>query len=144
MFIMFKMEEVKQIINIKNRTYYFYNDIIDLKTFDARLLKIDKKIIQKIGIYNIGYIKKKKIDDCENIYGANPLYLFIDHANRYIEEKDLNPLYLIIDRASGYIKEKSVNKYLVFDSTNENKELLKKHNDVWNDIKNEINQRSRQ
>ena len=144
MFIMFKMEEVKQIINIKNRTYYFYNDIIDLKTFDARLLKIDKKIIQKIGIYNIGYIKKKKIDDCENIYGVNPLYLFIDHANRYIEEKDLNPLYLIIDRASGYIKEKSVNKYLVFDSTNENKELLKKHNDVWNGIKNEINQRSRQ
>ena len=144
MFIMFKMEEVKQIINIKNRTYYFCNDIIDLKTFDARLLKIDKKIIQKIGIYNIGYIKKKKIDDCENIYGVNPLYLFIDHANRYIEEKDLNPLYLIIDRASGYIKEKSVNKYLVFDSTNENKELLKKHNDVWNGIKNEINQRSRQ
>ena len=144
MFIMFKMEEVKQIINIKNRTYYFYNDIIDLKTFDARLLKIDKKIIQKIGISNIGYIKKKKIDDCENIYGVNPLYLFIDHANRYIEEKDLNPLYLIIDRASGYIKEKSVNKYLVFDSTNENKELLKKHNDVWNGIKNEINQRSRQ
>ena len=144
MFIMFKMEEVKQIINIKNRTYYFYNDIIDLKTFDARSLKIDKKIIQKIGIYNIGYIKKKKIDDCENIYGVNPLYLFIDHANRYIEEKDLNPLYLIIDRASGYIKEKSVNKYLVFDSTNENKELLKKHNDVWNGIKNEINQRSRQ
>ena len=143
MFIMFKMGEVKQ-VNIKNRTYYFYNDIIDLKTFDARLLKIDKKIIQKIGISNIGYIKKKKIDDCENIYGVNPLYLFIDHANRYIEEKDLNPLYLIIDRASGYIKEKSVNKYLVFDSTNENKELLKKHNDVWNGIKNEINQRSRQ
>ena len=36
------MGEVKQ-INIKNRTYYFYNDIIDLKNFDARLLKIDKK-----------------------------------------------------------------------------------------------------
>ena len=36
------MEEIKQ-INIKNRTYYFYNDIIDLKDFDARLLKIDKK-----------------------------------------------------------------------------------------------------
>ena len=37
------MGEVKQ-INIKNRTYYFYNDIIDLKNFDARLLNIDKKI----------------------------------------------------------------------------------------------------
>ena len=40
------MGEVKQ-INTKNRTFYFYNDIIDLKNVDARLLKIDKKIIQK-------------------------------------------------------------------------------------------------
>ena len=56
------MGEVKQ-INIKNRTYYFYNDIIDLKDFDARLLKIDKKSYKNIGIYNIGYITIKKIDD---------------------------------------------------------------------------------
>ena len=47
------MGVIKQ-INIKNRTYYFYNDIIDLKIFDARLLKIDKKSYKKIGIYNIG------------------------------------------------------------------------------------------
>ena len=53
------MGEVKQ-INIKNRTYYFYNDIIDLKDFDARLLKIDKKSYKNIGIYNIGYITIKK------------------------------------------------------------------------------------
>ena len=56
------MGEIKQ-INIKNRTYYFYNDIIDLKDFDARLLKIDKKSYKNIGIYNIGYIAIKKIDD---------------------------------------------------------------------------------
>ena len=68
----------------------------------------------------------------------NPLYLFIDHASRYVEEKDLNHLYLNIDHASGYIKEKGINKYLAFDSTNENKELLKKYNDVWNGIKNKI------
>ena len=49
------MGEAKQ-INIKNRAYYFYNDIIDLKNFDARLLKIDKKSYKNIGIYNIGYI----------------------------------------------------------------------------------------
>ena len=84
----------------------FYNDIIDLKDFDARLLKIDKKSYKNIGIYNIGYIAIKKIDDCENIYCVNPLYLIIAHA-------------------SGYIEEKGVNKYLVFDSTDENKELLK-------------------
>ena len=50
------MGVVKQ-IDIKNRTYYFYNNIIDLKNFDARLLKIDKKSYKNIGIYNIGYIK---------------------------------------------------------------------------------------
>ena len=33
----------KQQINIKNKTYYFYNDRIDLKDFDAKMLKIDKK-----------------------------------------------------------------------------------------------------
>ena len=100
------MGEIKQ-INIKNRTYYFYNNIIDIKNFDARLLKINKKSYKNIGIYNIGYITIKKIDDCKNIHSVNPLYLLIDHA-------------------SGYIEEKGVNKYLVFDSTDENKELLKK------------------
>ena len=109
------MGEVKQ-INIKNRTYYFYNDIIDLKDFDARLLKIDKKSYKNIGIYNTGYITIKKIDDCENIYSVNPLYLLVNHD-------------------SGYIEEKGLNKYLIFNSTDENKELLKKYNDVWNGIK---------
>ena len=47
-------------------------------------------------------------------------------------------MYLIIDHASGYIEEKGVNKYLVFDSTDENKELLKKYNDVFNGIRNKI------
>ena len=69
------MGAVKQ-INIKNRTYYFYNDIINLKNFESKLLKIDKKSYKNIGIYNIGYITIKKIDDCENIYSVN-LYLLI-------------------------------------------------------------------
>ena len=116
--VIYKMEITKQ-INIKNRTYYFYNYIIDLENFDASLLKIDKKSYKDIGIYNIGYITKKKIDDCKNINSVNPLYLNITHAN-------------------GYIEEKGVNKYLVFDSTDENKELLKKYNDVFNGIRDKI------
>ena len=64
-------------INIKNRIYYFYNDIIDLENFDARLLKIDKKSYKDIGSYNIGYITKKKIDDCKKINNVNPLYLLM-------------------------------------------------------------------
>ena len=104
------MKTIKQ-IDIKNRTYYFYNDMIDIKTFDSDLLKIDKKLNKDIGMYNIGYITIKKIDDYKDIYSVNPLYLTITHANGYIEEKD-------------------VNKYLIFDSADENKELLKKYNDV--------------
>ena len=99
------MGKVRQ-INIENRTYYFYNDIIDLKKIESNLLKIDKKSYKNIGIYNTGYITIKKIDDCENIYSVNPLNILVNHA-------------------SGYIEEENENKYLVFDSTNENKELLK-------------------
>ena len=57
------MGEVKQ-IEIKNRTYYFYNDMINLKDFESNLLKIEKKSHKNIGIYNIGYITIKKIDNC--------------------------------------------------------------------------------
>ena len=112
------MGEVKQ-INIKNRTYYFYN-MINLKDFDSNLLKPDKKHYKGINIYYIGYITIKKIDDCGSIYNANPLYLQVNHAN-------------------GYIEEKNGNKYLISDdSVDENKEVLKKYADVWNGIKNKI------
>ena len=86
----YKMGVVKQ-IDIKNRTYYFYNDMINIKKFDSNLLKIDKKSYKDIGIYNTGYITIKKIDDCENVYSVDPL-----------------------------------NIYLIFDSTDENKEFSKK------------------
>ena len=112
------MGTVKQ-IDIKNRTYYFYNDMINIKNFDLILLKIDKKSYKDIGICNIGYITIKKIYDYENIYSVNRLYFIIAHASGYIEEKDAN-------------------KYLIFDSTDENKELLKKYNDVWNGIRDKI------
>ena len=52
----------------------------------------------------------------------------------------MNPLYLLINHANGYIEEKGVNIYLIFDSTDENKELLKKCNDVWNGIRDKINE----
>ena len=68
------MGEIKQ-INIKNRTYYFYNDQIDLKDFDAKLLKVDKKDYNEIDIYYIAYLTVKKIDKCKNINSVNPLYL---------------------------------------------------------------------
>ena len=101
------MRKAKQ-IEIKNRTYYFYSDKISLKSFDSDLLKIGKKHYKGIDIYYIGYIRIKKIDDCENTYGVNLLYLLVNHANDYLEEKNRN-------------------KYLIFDdSVTGNKALLKK------------------
>ena len=61
------MGEVKE-LNIKNRTYYFFDDMIDIKNFHSNLLKIDKKSHEDINIYYIGYITTKKFSDCENNY----------------------------------------------------------------------------
>ena len=79
------MGVVKQ-IEIKNRTNYFYNGMINLKDFESNLLKIDKKHYKGIKIYYIGQIIKK-IDDYESIYCINPLYLVVNQASGYIEQK---------------------------------------------------------
>ena len=63
--------------------------------------------------------QKKNFYDCKNIHSVNPLYLRIENVNGYIEKKGLS-------------------KYLVFDSTDENKELLKKYSDVFNRIMSKI------
>ena len=83
-------------INIKNRTYYFYNDQINLKDFDARLLKVDKKDYNEIDIYYIGYVTVKKIANCNNINSVRPLYLMIDKVIGHFEEKSGNK-YLVLD-----------------------------------------------
>ena len=113
------MGGVKQ-IEIKSRTYYFYNDMINLKNFESNLLKTDEESQKNIDIYSIGYTTIKKNDNYESIYSVNPLYLQVNHAD-------------------GYIEERNGNKYLIFDSTDDYKELLKKYVDVWNGIKNKIN-----
>ena len=87
------METTKE-INIKNRTYYFYNE-----TFDSNMLKLDKK-----KRYNM--LQLKKIGYGYDINSVNPLYLRINNVNGYIEKIDSN-------------------KYLVFDSTDENKNCFK-------------------
>ena len=106
-----KMGKVKE-LNIKDRTYYYFNDIISIKYFHSNLLKIDKKQYKEIDIYYIGYINVKKIGDCENI-------------------NSVNPLYLMIHSVTGYFKEKYGKKYLVLDST-------EKYHEVFSGIKKEI------
>ena len=75
------MRELKQ-INIKNRTYYFYNDIIDLDEFDVSKIKVDKKDFNDIDIYYLGYEHKKKIWECD----VNPLCLRIINMNGQFEK----------------------------------------------------------
>ena len=83
-------------IEIKNRTYYFSNDIINFKNFESSLLKFDKKHYKNIDVYYIGYITIKKIDDCESIYSVNLLYLLVNHANGYIGKKmEINSWFLM-------------------------------------------------
>ena len=89
----------KKETNIKERTYYFYIDIIDLKTFDSNNLKLDKKTYKELDIFNIGYVTIKKIGDCYDVNSVNPLYLRINDA-------------------SGYIKEINKDKYSIFEDTN--------------------------
>ena len=108
------MGKVKQ-INIKNWTYYFYNDQINLKDFDARLLKVDKKDYKEIDIYYIGYVTVKKIANCNNI-------------------NSVNPFYLMINEMIGHFEEKNESKYLVLDDVDENNEVSKKYIEVWHGI----------
>ena len=80
------MGKVKQ-IGIKNRIYYFYNDIINIEEFNSSLLKVDKKSYKDIDIYYIGHITIKKIGDCENIYSVNLMYLMIGEVVGHIESE---------------------------------------------------------
>ena len=80
------MGNIKQ-INIKNQTYYFFNDMINIEDFDLSFLKIEKMSYKNIGIYNIGYITIKKIDDYKNVHTVYPLYLIIGKVDEFTEEK---------------------------------------------------------
>ena len=112
------MGSIKE-INIKNRTDYFFDDMINIKNFHSNLLKIDKKKSYKnIDIYYIGYITVKDSD--------------------YVKINSVNPLYLIINEVDGYFEEINGNKYLTLVSTDKNKEVLTKYTELWDGIKNSI------
>ena len=84
------MGQVKE-LNIKNQTYYFFDDMIDIRNFHSNLVKVDKKTLiftivkshKEVDIYYIGYITIEKFSDCENIHSVNPLYLIIHSATGY-------------------------------------------------------------
>ena len=106
------MTTTKQ-LNIKNRTYYFYNDLINILNFEASNLKLDKKTSMSLDIYYIGYADKKPEWNVNSV----------------------NPLYLMINRIDGFAEDKNGVKYLNIADTARNNEILKKYNQVFDGIK---------
>ena len=78
------MSNKTKYINIKNSIYFFFDDIISIKTFDPIKIKIDEKSYKNILIYFIGYVTIKD-SKYVKLNSANPLYLSIIKANEYLE-----------------------------------------------------------
>ena len=97
------METIKQ-INIKNRTYYFYNDIINLDEFHESRLRVDKKVFNNMDIYYLGYEHKKKISECNVINSVNLLYLKITDMKGQFEKGKDDAWYSIISNKDNVYK----------------------------------------
>ena len=103
-------------LSFKNRTYYFYNDLINILFFEASNLKIDKKASLGIDIYYIGYFDKKPEWSVNGV----------------------NPLYLLINRIDGSFEEENGIKYLGITNINRNTKAFKKYDQVFAGIKHHI------
>ena len=114
------METIKQ-INIKNRTYYFFNDIINLDEFDESRIRVDKKDFNDIYIYYLGSEHKKKISECNVINSVNSLYLKITDMKGQFEKGKDDAWYLVISNKDDVYK-KLVD---IFESINN--KIQKKH-----------------
>ena len=112
------MSNKVQDINIKNRNYYFFNDIIDIENFDLNDVKIDEKSYKNILIHYNGCETIKKY---LKIYSVNPLHLIFRHVTRYFEKINAN-------------------KYLTLAPNNESKEKIKKYEELWIKWDYKINQ----
>ena len=98
-------------LNIKSKTYYFHNDLINIKNFNSNKLKLDKKGVLGKDVYYIGYITKK-----------TQWHVF-----------SVNPLYLMINRIKGHFEELDGDKYLI--NSSENGDTMQKHQGVFDGIK---------
>ena len=104
--------------NIKNHTYYIFDDIINIKDLGPNNIKIDEKSYTNILIYYIGYVTMKD--------------------SKYVKIISENPLYLSVDNVNGYFEESTGNKYLMLVPTNENKEKILKNEKLWSKIRDLI------
>ena len=116
-------------LNIKGKTYYFYNDLINTKNFNINNLKLDKKGVLGDDVYYIGYIAKKPQS---HVFSVNPLYIIINKMKGHFEEVD-GDKYLIINSENGDIMQKYQEVF------NGIKEIIKKINDYNQPIKYDDN-----
>ena len=116
-------------LNLKNRTYYFYNDLINIKNFDHNNLRLDKQSVFNNDVYYAGYITKKLE---YNINSVNPLYLMINKTKCQIEKVD-GDKYLTISSENGNIMQKYQD---VFDGM---KEIINKIYDYSQPVKYDDN-----
>ena len=105
-------------LDIKNHTYYLFNDIINVKKFDPNNIKIDENSYKNIIIYHIGYVMIKDL--------------------KHVKIYSVNPLYLIFNTVNGYFEEINGNKYLTLVLTNESKEKIQKYEELWSKIRDLI------
>ena len=103
------MENIKE-INIKNRTCYFFDDIIYIENFNPDLLKINKKSCKNIGIYYVGYMTIKD--------------------SKYVNIHSVNLSYVLIGEADGSVDKINGNKYLTFADTNKIKKVIEKYTEL--------------
>ena len=90
-------------INIKNRIYCFFNDIISIENFDVNNIKIDEKSYKNILVYYIGYVT---IKEDLNVYSVNPLYFIFTNVNGYLEEINGNKYLTLVPTNESKRKEK--------------------------------------
>ena len=102
----------------KNRIYYFFNDIINIKNFDSNNIQIDEKQYENILIYYIGFVTMKD--------------------SKHVRINSVNPLYLIFNKVNGYLEEMNENKYLTLVHSNEGKQKIKKYGKLWIKIRDLI------
>ena len=105
-------------IEIKNGTYYFFDDMINIKNLYPKKIKADENTYRNILIQHIRYVTVKDLS--------------------YVTTNSVKSLYLTISKIYGHVENSNENKYLTLVNTDESKDTLKKYEELWNKIRDLI------
>ena len=112
------MNDIVKDVNIKNHTYYFFDDTINIKDFGTNNIKIDENSYKNILIYYFAYVTIKDA--------------------KYVKINGVNHLYLKFNKMNEYFEEINESKILTLVPTNESKEKRKKYEELWIKIRDLI------